>query len=114
MLPGGGHGDGLGLRPAGTAVGDSLPGSDARTGPRDVVGAVDGLARGGVAAVDRTVAAVGLHHRWGVPPDSVLPPGAPANERPLSSWPAAEVGVGDRLLSCVRIHLQNGGSVVFR
>jgi hypothetical protein len=31
-----------------------------------------------------------------------------------SSWPAAEVGVGDRLLSCVRIRLQNGGSVVLR
>ena len=29
VLPGGGHGDGVGLRPKGTAIGDGLPGEDA-------------------------------------------------------------------------------------
>ena len=35
-----------------------------------------------VLRVGRALAAVGLHHRWGEPPDPVLPPGAPADERP--------------------------------
>ena len=61
----GADGDGVGLRPQGAAVGDGLPGADARAGPGDLVGAIDGLDRGGVAGLDRAAAAAGLHHRWG-------------------------------------------------
>jgi hypothetical protein len=82
VLPGRGHGDGVGLRPARTAVGDGLPREDARAGSGDLVAAIDGLDRGGAARLGRAIAAVGLHHRWGEPPDPLLPSGAPADERP--------------------------------
>ena len=94
VLPRGGHGDGLGLRPQGAAVGDGVPGADARARPGDLVGAIDRLDRGRVAGLDRADAAVGLHHRWGEPPDPILPPGAPADERSPSPRPAAESGSG--------------------
>src|ERR1039457_1133178 len=71
-------------------------------------------ARSHPTAMDRTAATVGLHHRWGIPTYPVLPPSAQADEQSLSPWREAEVGVGDRLLSCVRIHLQNGRCVIFR
>src|ERR1035441_6647091 len=71
-------------------------------------------ARSHPTAMDRTAATVGLHHRWGIPTDPILPPSAQADEQSLSPWREAEVGVGDRLLSCVRIHLQNGRCVIFR
>src|SRR5450759_3920961 len=101
MLSGRGNGDRLGPRPEGSAVGDGVPGADARTGTRDVVAAVDGLDRGRVAAMDRTAAAVGLHHRWGAPSDTVFPPGSQTDATSTMPRSAAEVGMGDRLLSCV-------------
>ena len=55
-------------------------------------------------SLDRAAAAAGLHHRWREPPDPLLPPGAEADERSPSPRPAAEVAVGDRLLSRLRIH----------
>src|SRR5208282_659289 len=88
--------------------------ADARARTRDVVAAVDGLDRGCVTAMDRTIAAVGLHHRWGEPSDSVFPPGSQTDAAPTMPQPTAEVGMGDRLLSCERIHLQASGGVVFR
>ncbi len=78
----------------GAAVGDGVPREDARAGPGDLVAATDGLDRGGAAGLGRAVAAVGLHHRWGEPPDPLLPPGAPADERSPSSRPATESGTG--------------------
>ena len=83
-------------------------------GQENVVATVDNVAQGGVAAMDRSTAAVGLYHRWGIPTDPVLPPGAQADEQSPLLWEEAEVGVGDRLLSCVRIHLQNGRCVILR
>src|SRR5208282_4431089 len=83
--------------------------ADARARTRDVVAAVDGLDRGCVTAMDRTIAAVGLHHRWGEPSDSVFPPGSQTDAAPTMPQPTAEVGMGDRLLSCERIHLQASG-----
>jgi hypothetical protein len=50
----------------------------------------------------------------GEPPDPVLPPGAQADERSPSPRPATEVAVGDRLLPCLRIHLQAGRRAVLR
>src|SRR5205823_4900864 len=41
LVPGGVHGDGLGLRPERTAVGDGVLGEDARARPGDLVAAVD-------------------------------------------------------------------------
>src|SRR5262249_4156398 len=104
LLPRGGRGDGLGLRPPGAAVGDGVPGADARARPGDPVGAIDGPDRGRGAPLDRTAAAVGLHHRWRGPPGRLLPPGAAADERPPSSRPTPEVALGDRLLSRLRVH----------
>src|SRR5208337_4489222 len=104
----------LGPRPEGSAIGDGVPGAHARAGTRDVVAAVDGLDRGCAATMDRPVAAVGLYHRWGTPSDSILPPGSQADATSSMPRSATEVGMGDRLLSCVRIHLQTGGGVVFR
>ena len=83
-------------------------------GQEILVAAVDGLDRGGAAGLGRAIAAVGLHHRWGVPPDPVLSPGAPADERPSPSRPATGVALGDRLLSRLRIHHQAVRGVVLR
>src|SRR5262245_40519594 len=85
LLPGGSHGDGLGLRSAGSAVGDGLSGADAGIGSRGLVATVDGLDHGGVAGLGRAGAAAGLHHRWGLPPDSVLPARTPTDERSAPS-----------------------------
>ena len=49
VLPGGGHGDGVGLRPPRAAAGDGLPGADARARPGDLVRAIDRPDRGGAA-----------------------------------------------------------------
>src|SRR5665213_332946 len=114
MLSGRGDGDDFGTRPAGLAVGDGLPGPDARAGTRDTVATIDDVAPGGVAAMDTTAAAVGLHHRCGIPTDPILPPGAQADDQPPSPWREAEMGVGGRLLSRLRIHLQNGRFVIPR
>ena len=57
MLPRRGHGDGVGLRPEGTAVGDGLPREDARAGSGILVAAVDGLDRGGAAGLGRATTA---------------------------------------------------------
>src|SRR5271166_6307502 len=101
MLSGRGDSDGFGPRPAGSAVGDGVSGPDARSRTGDIVAAVDSFAGGHVAAMDETAAAVGLHHRWGIPTNPVLPPGAHADERSPPPWPEAEVGMGHRLLSCL-------------
>jgi hypothetical protein len=66
------------------------------------------------AVLGRAIAAVGLCHRWGEPPDPVLPPSAPTDERPPSSRPATELAMGDRLLSRLRIHHEAVRGVVLR
>src|SRR3954451_1336897 len=136
VLPGGGHGDGVGLRPEGPAAGDGLPGEDARAGSGVLVAAVDGLDRGGAAGPGRAGPSPRLAYitdggtnrpqnyargrrGWptspmGEPPDPVLPPGAPADERSPSSRPATGVALGDRLLSRLRIHHEAVRGVVLR
>ena len=52
-------------------------------------------------AMERAIAAVGLHHGRGKPSDPVLPPGSQADATSTTPRSAAEVGMGDRLLSCV-------------
>src|SRR5262249_40315448 len=103
LLPRGGRGDGLGLRPRGAAAGDGLPGADARARPGDPVGATDGPDRGPAPGWGRAAAAARLHHRWREPPGPLLPPGAESDERSPSSRPTTEVAVGDRLLSRLRV-----------
>jgi hypothetical protein len=44
----------------------------------------------------------------------VLPQAAREDERSSTPWRTAEVGVGDRLLTCERIRLQTGRGVVLR
>ena len=53
-----------------------VPGTDARIRPGDLVGAIDGLDRGGVAGLDRANAKIRTSPKWGVHPDSMYPPGA--------------------------------------
>ena len=79
VLSGGSDGDRLGPRSEGTAIGDGVPGPDARARARNVVAAVDGRDRGRVATMERALAAVGLHHGRGKPSDPVLPPGSQAD-----------------------------------
>src|SRR5208337_3585977 len=114
VLSGRSDGDRLGPRSEGTAIGDGVPGPDARARARDVIAPVDSLDRGRVAPMERAIAAVGLHHGRGKPSDPVLPPGSQADATSTTPRSAAEVGMGDRLLSCVCIHLQTVGGIVFR
>ena len=67
LVPRGGHGHTLGLRPQRTAAGHGLPGADARARPGDAVGAVDAADHRGALAGGR-----GRCRGWPTSPTRVI------------------------------------------